>query len=106
MDRCIIHYGSISRANTLRELTVTTLSTLQNCKATRENLRRDNLHHRQGDGIPEDLDKQFYYHSECFKKYVLLSPLQKGKKIRMHENRRDQKGKRVLMKEDFSVIIV
>ena len=106
MDRCIIHYGSISRANTLRELTVTTLSTLQNCKATRENLRRDNLHHRQGNVIPEDLDKQFYDHSECFKKYVLLSHLQKGKKIRMHENRRDQKGKRVLMKEDFSVIIV
>ena len=36
----------------------------------------------------------------------MLRHLQKGKKIRMHVNRRDQKGKRVSTKEDFSVIIV
>ena len=36
----------------------------------------------------------------------MLRHLQKGKKIRMHENRQDQKGKRFPMKEDFLVIIV
>ena len=55
IDRCIIYYDSISTKNTLREVTVTTLSTLQNCKAIRENFWGDNLHHEQGNGIPEDL---------------------------------------------------
>ena len=36
MDRCIIHYDSISTVNRLPEVTVTTLSTLQNCKSIRE----------------------------------------------------------------------
>ena len=71
MDRCIIHYDSISTANKLREVTVSTLSILQNCKVIRENLGGDNLHHEQGNGIPEDLDKHYYYHPECFKKICL-----------------------------------
>ena len=75
MDRCIIHYDSISTANTPSKVTVTTLSTLQNCKGIRENLWGDNLHHEQGDGIPEDLDKQYYYHPECLKKYVYAKTL-------------------------------
>ena len=79
IDKCIIYYDSISTANTLREVTVTTLSTLQNCKAIRENLGGDNLHHEQGNGIPEDLDKQYYYHPECFKKYVYAKTLAKRK---------------------------
>ena len=79
MDRCIIHYDLISTANTLHEVTVTKLPTLQNYKVIRENLGGDNLHHEQGNGIPEDLDKQYYYHPECFKKYVYAKTLAKGK---------------------------
>ena len=78
MDRCIIHYDSISTGNKIREVTVTTLSTLQNYKLTRENLGGNNLHHEQGNGIP-DLDKQYYYHPECFKKYVYAKALAKRK---------------------------
>ena len=37
------------------------------------------MHHEQGDGIPEDLDKQYYYHPECFKKYVYAKTLAKRK---------------------------
>ena len=79
MDRCIIHYNSISTANTLPEVTVTLLSTLQKCKAIRENLGGDNLHHEQGNGIPEVPNKQYYYHPECFKKYVYAKTLEKRK---------------------------
>ena len=78
MDRCIIHYDSISTASTFREVTGTTLSPIQNCKAIRENLGGDNLHH-QGNGIPEDLDKQYYYHLDCFKKHVYAKTLVKRK---------------------------
>ena len=67
MDSCIIYYDSISTVNTLCEVIATTLSTLQNCKAIRGNLGGDNLHHEQGNGIREALDKQYYYHPECFK---------------------------------------
>ena len=35
----------------------------------------------------------------------MLRHLQKGKKIRIHVNRRDQKGKRVPTKQDFLMII-
>ena len=55
------------------------MSTLQNRKAIRENLGGDNLHHEQGNGIPEDLDKQYYYHPECFKKCVYAKTLAKRK---------------------------
>ena len=80
MDRCIIYYHSISTANALHEVTGTTFSTLQNCKAIRENFWGDNLHREQGNGIPEDLDKQYYYHTECFKNYVYSKALAKRKK--------------------------
>ena len=79
MDGCIIHYDSISTANTLCEVTVITLPTLQNSKAIRENLGGDNLHHEQGNGIPEDLGKKYDYHSEFFKKYVYVKTLAKRK---------------------------
>ena len=79
MDRFNIHYDSISTANTLRKVTVTALSTIQNCKAIRENLGGDNLHHEPGNGIPEDLDKQYYYHPQCFKKYVYAKTIVKRK---------------------------
>ena len=79
IDRWIISYDSISTKNTLREVTVTTFSTLQNCKAIRENFGGDNLHHEQGNGIPEDLDKQYYYDPECSKKYVYAKTLAKRK---------------------------
>ena len=36
----------------------------------------------------------------------ILRHLQRGKKIRMHVNRRDQKEKKVPTKENFSVITV
>ena len=45
----------------------------------RENLGGDNLHHEQGNGIPEDLDKQYYYHPECFKICVCAKTLAKSK---------------------------
>ena len=51
----------------------------QNCKAIRENLVGDNLHHEQGSGIPEDLDNQYYYHPECFKKHDYAKTLAKRK---------------------------
>ena len=80
MDRCIIHYDLISTANTLHEVTVTKLPTLQNYKVIRENLGGDNLHHEQGNGIPEDLDKHYYYHPEFFKKYAYAKTLAKSER--------------------------
>ena len=37
------------------------------------------MHQEQGNGIPEDLDKQYYYHPQCFKKYVYAKTLVKRK---------------------------
>ena len=105
MDRCIIHYDSISTVNTLREVTVTTLSTLQNCKAIRENLGGDNLHHEQSNGILEDLDKQYDYHPERFKKYVYATTFAKRKENKDACESPRSKRQKVPTKEDFSVII-
>ena len=55
------------------------MSTLQNRKAIRENLGGYNLHHEQDNSIPEDLDKQYYYHPECFKICVCAKTLAKSK---------------------------
>ena len=78
MDKCIVHYKSLSTTS-LREVTATTLSTLKNCKTIREQLGGDNLHREQGDGIPEELDKKYHYHPECFKKFIYAKTLAKRK---------------------------
>lgn len=78
MDKCIVHYESISTTS-LREVTPTTLSTLKNCKSIREELGGDNLHREQCDGIPEQLDRKYHYHPECFKKFIYAKTLAKRK---------------------------
>ena len=86
MDRCIIHYDSISTASTLCEVTVTLLSTLQKCKAIRENLGGDNLHHEQGNGIQKFLTSSIIIIPSVSKNMFMLRHLKRGKKISVHVN--------------------
>ena len=80
MDRCIIHYDSISTVNRLPEVTVTTLSTLQNCKAIREILGEIICAMNRVMVFQKILTyKQYYYHPECSKKYVYAKTLAKRK---------------------------
>ena len=107
MDRFIIHYDWISTANTLLEITVTTLSTLQDYKAIREdNLGRSYFRHEQGNGILENLDKHYFYHPECFKNMFMLRHLQNRNRVKMHLNLRVQKEKSARTKWDFLGIIL
>jgi len=93
MDKhCVLHYNKISTTS-LRAITTTTLVTLKNCKQIREQLGGENLHSEQAVGIPDDLDKEYFYHVECFKKFVHAKVLVKRKADKNSSSRQSKQQK-------------
>ena len=86
MDRCIIHYDSISTASTLCEVTVTLLSTLQKCKAIRENLGGDICTMNRVMVFQKFLTSSIIIIPSVSKNMFMLRHLKRGKKISVHVN--------------------
>ena len=77
---CIIYYDCVSVSGKLRQITNTTLKTFKKNKVARIALGGDNFHQLQSAGIPETLDKSYYVHPECYKKFTLAVSLEKRKR--------------------------
>ena len=96
----------MSTANTLREDTVTTLSTLRTVKRFEKILVEIICTMNSVVVFQKILTISIIIIQSVSKNMIMLRHLQKGKKVKMHVNCRDQKGKRVPTKDDFLVIIV
>ena len=80
LSGCIVHYEDISVIGKLRKVSTTTLKTLKESKVAGIALGGDNLHQLQSNGIPETLDKTYYVHPKCYKKFTFAVTLEKRKR--------------------------
>ena len=72
--KCIVHYDFLNIKEPLREVTDVSLNSQKENKQIRER-----LHCEQCNGIPDRLDKTYYMHPECFKKFNYARTLAKRK---------------------------
>ena len=96
----------MSTANTLREVTVTTLSTLRTVKRFEKILVEIICTMNRVVVSQKILTISIIIIQSVSKNMIMLRHLQKGKQVKMHVNCRDQKGKGAPTKDDFLVIIV
>ena len=64
---------------TLREVTETSLKSLKDNRLIRETLGGSNHHYEQCAGVPDTLDKPYFLHAKCFKKFAYAKTLSKRK---------------------------
>ena len=75
MSECQIHYDGITVEGSLRESADVTIKKLHINKSIRENLGGENLHYLQSKNSPEKLDKRYFVHPECYKKFIYAETL-------------------------------
>ena len=94
-SNCIIHYDCVCISGKLCQITSTALKTLKKNNVAHIVLDGDNLHQLQSAGIPETLEKNYYVHPECYKKFTLAVSLEKRKRKKKSINVAKSKRQKV-----------
>ena len=76
---CQIHYSHLAVDGKLREITEVTLKTLHENKEIREKLGGENHHYEQCYAIPHELDRKYFVHPECYRKFIFAQTIIKRK---------------------------
>lgn len=89
---CLVHYKFIKFSDNLTPVSEKSLETLIECKKIRQKLAGENGHDEQCNNIPEELaENQYFYHRECYQKFVYAKTLLKRKTS--HDNNQIQSSK-------------
>ena len=67
-----IHYDGIYTEGSLREAANITIKKLHINKSIRLKLGGGNCHYLQCMNVPEKLDRKYFVHPECYKKFVYV----------------------------------